>query len=218
MIDGMAQGIWILLAMLIVGGSLVARRAALARLVAWSACWVALFLGVYTLFTMIGPQIATWQQSHRGGEVTAVQSVTIDKGKDRIADSRAIQSNLSGAGVSIPMGRDGHYWVDALVNGQTVRFLVDSGAGITAVSQSTADSLGLASDPMNQTMVIGTANGEIIAKRSAIPAMEIGSIHASELPIVVSAAFGGTNVLGMNFLNKLDSWRVEDGHMVLEPH
>jgi aspartyl protease family protein len=38
------------------------------------------------------------------------------------------------------------------------------------------------------------------------------------LPVVMSPAFGEVNVLGMNFLSQLKSWRVEDGDMLLEPH
>jgi aspartyl protease family protein len=36
--------------------------------------------------------------------------------------------------------------------------------------------------------------------------------------VVVSPAFGDTDVLGMNFLSRLKSWRVEDGVLVLVPH
>ncbi|HEX7822788.1 MAG TPA: TIGR02281 family clan AA aspartic protease [Sphingobium sp.] len=209
--DDTARTVWIVLVLVMVASSLVARRMPLVRLVTWSAAWAALFLGVYIMFTLIEPQIATWQQAHRGGDVTAAP------GANAANMGGSPQANLSGAGVTIPMQADGHYWVDASVNGQTVRFLVDSGASITAVAQSTADRLGLAPDPMGRTMVMQTANGAMTAARSTIPVMAIGTIQASELPVVVSATFGDTNVLGMNFLNKLKSWRVEDGNMVLEP-
>jgi aspartyl protease family protein len=40
---------------------------------------------------------------------------------------------------------------------------------------------------------------------------------AKDLPIVVAKEFGDSNVIGMNFLSKLRSWRVEGTEMVLEP-
>jgi aspartyl protease family protein len=62
-----------------------------------------------------------------------------------------------------------------------------------------------------------TANGKIDAKRSSISTLAIGPIRASDLPIVISPAFGEVNVIGMNLLSRLKSWGVQDGEMVLTP-
>lgn len=212
MTDDGARIIWVILVLSIVLSSLLARRMPMIRLVTWSAGWVALFVGVYYIFTLIEPQIAMWQQAHRAGDVS--RSADVQTTSDHKMGSN---SALSGASVVIPMQSDGHYWIDATINGQTIRFLVDSGASITALSQHAATTAGLASDPMKQVVVITTANGDVSAERSVIPVMQIGTIQASDLPVVVSESFGETNVLGMNFLNKLKSWRVENGNMILEP-
>jgi aspartyl protease family protein len=212
MADEVARTIWIVLVLLVVLSSLLARRLPLARLIGWSAGWVALFLGVYYLFTLIEPKLSAWQNGHRGGEVQKINT-----GGTNGISTLGGQGAASGAGVSITMRDDGHYWVDAIVNGQSVRFLVDSGASMTAVSKETADRLGLPPDNMSRTMTIQTANGEVVATRSTIATMQIGAIQASDMPVVVSPSFGEINVLGMNFLNKLKSWRVENGTMLLEP-
>ena len=47
--------------------------------------------------------------------------------------------------------------------------------------------------------------------------LAIGPIRASDLPVVVSPAFGDVNVIGMNMLSRLKSWGVQDGEMVLTP-
>jgi aspartyl protease family protein len=212
MTESFAHGLWIILVLLLVGSGLVARRIPLARLVAWSAGWALLFLAVYFLFTLIEPQLAVWQQSRRGGEVVSVTSSGQTPGASSTAPSSA-----QGATVSIPMAQDGHYWVDGSTSGRTIRFLVDSGASITALSASSAETLALPQDPMGRTVTMQTANGEILANRSSVQLMDIGSIRTTDLAVVVSPAFGEVNVLGMNFLNKLKSWRVENGVMVLEP-
>ena len=126
------------------------------------------------------------------------------------------QPITNGATVTIPVNEDGHYWVDALVNGKPVHFLIDSGATVTALSQGTADSLNVLMDAAGGDVVMMTANGEITARRSMIGEMALGPIRAHDLPVVVSPAFGSENVLGMNFLGKLKSWRVQGGNMVLE--
>ncbi|HEX7871364.1 MAG TPA: TIGR02281 family clan AA aspartic protease [Sphingobium sp.] len=203
----MARTVWIVIVLMMVASSLVARRIPLARLIGWSLGWVALFLGCYLIFAWLEPQLTAWQQSRRGGEVQSMNAAAT--GETPVA--------ATGRSVSIPMSEDGHFWVDAVVNGRKVRFLVDSGASITALSKSSADMLGLTIDPLRGGIMIQTANGDVTADRSTIASVEIGNaIRASDLPVVVSSSFGDINVLGMNFLNKLKSWRVEDGRMMLE--
>lgn len=213
MTDQTAQILWLMLAIAFVGSGLIARRIPMMRLIRWSAVWVALLFGVYLLFRMIEPDIIAWQQGRRGGEI----SMTQDSGADGGAMQEPDSLTASGATVRIPMSDDGHYWVDAMVNGQSVRFLIDSGASITAISQQTASALALLPDPSGSMVAVQTANGPVSAERSILPDMEIGAIRARDLPIIVSPSFGTVNVLGMNFLNKLKSWRVESGEMVLEP-
>jgi aspartyl protease family protein len=48
--------------------------------------------------------------------------------------------------------------------------------------------------------------------------LRIGNIVARRLAVVVSPAFGNTEVIGMNFLSRLESWRVEGGSLILVPH
>ena len=127
------------------------------------------------------------------------------------------QQRIVGSTLRINKSLDGHFWVDALVNGQNMRFLIDSGASITALSESAVMSASLNIDQSGFPMVLMTANGPIEARRSNIATLEIGPLRASDLPIVVSPAFGDVNVLGMNFLSQLKSWRVEGDEMILEP-
>jgi aspartyl protease family protein len=47
--------------------------------------------------------------------------------------------------------------------------------------------------------------------------LKLGDIVARDLPVVVSPAFGDTDVLGMNFLSQLKSWRVEGRTLILTP-
>lgn len=195
--DQTAQAIFLILVISMVASGLLARRLPVLRLLAWAAVWALVLFAVYLLFQAIEPQITAWQQNRRGGEVAI-----------------AVDPRSSGHVLKIPMSNDGHYWVDAHLNGQTVRFLIDSGASTTALAQQTASTLALVPD--QGSMIVQTANGPVNAQRATIAEMEIGPIHASGLPVIVSPAFGSVNVLGMNFLGKLKSWRVEDGVMILE--
>ena len=126
-------------------------------------------------------------------------------------------AHMEGQALRIPIAPDGHFWVEATVNGTPARFLIDSGASITALSVSSARAAGLNFDLNAPGVPMVTANGRIDAKRSSISSLVVGPIRASDLDIVISPAFGDVNVIGMNMLSRLKSWGVQDGEMVLTP-
>jgi aspartyl protease family protein len=128
------------------------------------------------------------------------------------------EQQVSGKELHIPMARDGHFWVRARINGVERRLLIDSGATITALSVETAEAAGLEPERSPFPVILKTANGSVAARTSTIGTLRIGNIVARHLPVVVSPSFGDTEVIGMNFLSKLKSWRVEDNMLILEPH
>jgi aspartyl protease family protein len=65
--------------------------------------------------------------------------------------------------------------------------------------------------------MIETANGTVAAKRGRIEKLAIGPLETEDLGVVVSESFGDLDVLGMNFLSRLHSWRVENRTLILEP-
>ena len=132
--------------------------------------------------------------------------------------NKAEEQQVSGRELRVPMGRDGHFWVRARINGVERRLLIDSGATITALSVETAQAAGLEQEESPFPVILKTANGTVAAQTSSIASLHIGNIVARRLPVVVSPAFGDTEVIGMNFLSKLKSWRVEGTTLILVPH
>lgn len=126
------------------------------------------------------------------------------------------EQTVTGDTVRIQMSNDGHFYANTKVNGRPTRFLIDSGATTTAMNERTASAAGVTVDDMFGA-AIETANGRVVARRATIKAMELGSITATDLPVVVASEFGDTNLLGMNFLARLGSWRVEGRTLILEP-
>lgn len=123
-----------------------------------------------------------------------------------------------GEEVRIRMSRDGHFWASVRIADVERRMLIDSGATITAVSEDTAREAGIEAKDALVPVMLKTANGVVRAKTATVPELRFGTIVARGLPIVVSPAFGDINVLGMNFLSRLKSWRVEDETLVLVPN
>ncbi|HVJ02209.1 MAG TPA: TIGR02281 family clan AA aspartic protease [Sphingomonas sp.] len=123
---------------------------------------------------------------------------------------------VEGSTVRIRMSPDGHFWARVTLNGVERRMLIDSGATITAISEETA----AAADVEPGTglpVMIETANGTVAAQRGRIQHLAIGPLKTEDLGVVISSNFGEMDVLGMNFLSRLHSWRVEGNVLVLEP-
>jgi aspartyl protease family protein len=112
---------------------------------------------------------------------------------------------------------DGHYWARVTINGVPRRMLIDTGATMTALSEDTAQRAGIHERAELLPVILQTANGDVAARTGSIKRLKLGGIEARNLKVVISASFGDTDVLGMNFLSRLGSWRVEKGTLVLEP-
>lgn len=137
----------------------------------------------------------------------------------RIADILQLDDQkVVGGEVRIRMSPDGHFWARATIDGVTRRMLVDSGATITALSVQTANAAGLEVKDELFPVVLRTANGAVQAQTAEVRNLRLGAIRASDLAVVVSPAFGDADILGMNFLSRLKSWRVEGDTLILVPH
>lgn len=190
---GTMDVLFYLLLLILPLSALVARRLPIGQVAKMGAAWLAIFL---VLLLVVA-------QRDRFRPIWAFFA-----GQDHV---------VTGATLRIPMSADGHFWVDARINGQPVRLLFDSGATATALSAETAKRANIAVENGFATG-IDTANGQVIANRAKIATLQFGQITAHDLPIYVSDAFGETNVLGMNFLSRLRGWRVEGRTLVLEPN
>ena len=127
------------------------------------------------------------------------------------------RQGVSGDETRIPMARDGHFWIDAQVNGTPVRFMVDTGATLTAVSQSTAKAAGLEPRSGGLLVRLTTANGTVFAELTSIGEIRFGNVRAEGLDAVIAPNLGPMNVIGMNFLSRLQGWRVEGRTLILVP-
>ncbi|HEV2746624.1 MAG TPA: TIGR02281 family clan AA aspartic protease [Allosphingosinicella sp.] len=125
---------------------------------------------------------------------------------------------VTGKEVRIRMAADGHFWADATVNGVRRRMLIDSGATVTALSERTAAAARVEGSAAPVPVVLRTANGMAPARAASVEELRLGNIVARDLKVVVSPAFGNMEVIGMNFLSKLASWRVEGRTLILVPH
>ncbi len=99
--------------------------------------------------------------------------------------------------------RDGHFYADGDVNGQSVRFLVDTGASLVVIDQALANRAGL---DTGEPMIFNTANGQLKGYAAPNAVVRIGPLTISNIRVGVglNAGFGAQALLGQNFLSKFD--------------
>ena len=185
-------------ALVLVASALFSRRIGFGEIVRNILAWVAIFAVFIVGFSYQREILAVW--SRVSGEMTGANEQLV------VGDTLRIRQSA-----------DGHFWVDAKVNALPVRFLIDSGATTTAMTLRTAQNARIDISKSPIPVILTTANGSVEAQRGTIQSLQIGPMVAQDLPVVVAEEFGDSNVIGMNFLSKLGSWRVEGAEMVLEP-
>jgi len=142
-----------------------------------------------------------------------------DKSDASLALARLPEIEVQGGETRIPLDGDGHFWVRALVDGREAEFMIDTGATFTSLTGANAEALGLAPSRGRMPAQFDTANGTALGRFTSIASLEFGTIRARNLEAVIMVDDDGdTNVIGMNLLSRLKSWRVEDGVLTLVPH
>ncbi|WP_397592491.1 TIGR02281 family clan AA aspartic protease [Sphingorhabdus sp.] len=188
--------IWGVICILLLVSSLAARRLSLGEVAKAALAWIAIFAALFAIFSFRFEFIGIWERVKADISGTAGQSIS----------SEAIELRRQD---------DGHYWLLVDINGKAVRFMVDSGATMTAINATTAKKVGVEAD--GYPIILSTANGRVAAKRGNVRSLVVGPHRIENHAVVVSESFGDVNLLGMNFLNSMQSWRVEANVMILQP-
>jgi aspartyl protease family protein len=110
---------------------------------------------------------------------------------------------------------DGHFWATAYVNGTPVKFLVDTGASLVALSERDARKIGLDTDRLERNAEVRTAAGRVKAAITTITKIEIDGVTVKNVQAVVIDKGLEHSLLGMSFLNRLDGWDVTPTAIVI---
>ena len=188
--------IWGVVCILLLVSSLAARRLPLGYVAKAGLAWISIFATLFAIFSFRFEFIGIWERVKADISGTAGQ-------------------NISSEAIELRRQDDGHYWLMVDINGKPVRFMLDSGATMTAINATTASEVGVEAD--GYPIILSTANGRITAKLGVVRSLSVGPHSIENHQVVVSERFGDVNVLGMNFLNSMQSWRVEANMMVLQP-
>jgi aspartyl protease family protein len=191
--DWMLGSLYLLMAIMLVAGSLIARREKFARTATMALAWIAIFGAGFILFTFrddLG-YVAQRLKAEATGEPV-----------------------VEGHEVRIPMSIDGHFWVDGSLNGRRVKFLVDSGATMTTIGRDTAEAAGVTVSA-SRGQIVRTGNGMLRVATGRAETLAVGPIERGDVGLHIADS-EDLNVLGMNFLSTLERWGVEGRWLILQ--
>jgi len=119
--------------------------------------------------------------------------------------------------LSIPRDARGHFETEGRIEGQRIAFMVDTGASVVALNESSAARFGLRPARSEYRATVSTANGTVKAAPTRLAMVDIGGLVVRDVDAMVLPDEAlSENLLGLSFLSKLKRFEYANGKMVLE--
>ena len=116
----------------------------------------------------------------------------------------------------IPRSNGGQFALHAKVNGVSAPMVIDTGATWVVLTYETAKAAGLPLELLDYDVDLQTANGPTHAARLTLDRLAIGNVVERSVPaLVVPRGSMKTNLLGMSFLDRMQSWEVSADRLLL---
>ena len=159
-------------------------------------------LALIALVATIGVVVA-----YKDPEQVARASDTVSELLRKRATSRAVQ---------IARGQGGEFALQAKINGVSAPMVIDTGATSVVLTYETAKAAGLPLELLEYDVDVETAGGHTRAARLTLDRLAIGKLVERSVPaLVVPHGQMKTNLLGMSFLDRLESWEVHADRLML---
>jgi len=126
-------------------------------------------------------------------------------------------AGLSSVPAMVSKGPDGHYWAQALVNGQPVRFLVDTGASAVALSRADAVRLGFDPARLDYTRPVVAVNGRTLAAPVMLDHVVVAGAEVDRVQALVLRDGPSASLLGMSYLGRLSRFEATPTTLILRP-
>lgn len=132
----------------------------------------------------------------------------------RVVDGRASVAQ-DGSEIRVRQSMDGHFYLNLQVNGEDIRFLVDTGATDIVLTQEDAARAGLDVEGLMFLGSAQTANGIVRTAPVRLDSLGLGPIRDSNVRAVVNGGELGDSLLGMRYLQRYGSILIENGELIL---
>ena len=201
--ENIARLIYLLLFLVLVGGSMFSYRNRLSTAVKHAMIWIGIFALIVfgyayrtPLLSLAGPVLSELNPS-RPFEVT---------------DQDGVRSLI------LTRSDNGHFKVTGKVDNVSVTFLVDTGASSTVLTFADAQRVGLQPEKLTFNKQVQTANGIATEAVVRVSRFEIGPFNVRNMPVgIAEDGKLPINLLGLDILNRFPSWKVEGDRLILTP-
>jgi aspartyl protease family protein len=113
-----------------------------------------------------------------------------------------------------PANEQGHVIVEAVVNGASMRLLVDTGASLVTLTPDDARAADISRGQLAFNQRVSTANGVARMARVTLREVRIGQLSVYDVPAAVLENLN-ISLLGMSFLARLQSYEMRDGKLTI---
>ena len=164
-------------------------RQSLGKTLQQALIWVFLFIGVIAV-------VGLWED---------IRSASAPAGRMTTTDNSVVA----------PRARDGHYYLQLLVNGKPVDFLVDTGASQIVLSQQDASRIGIDVNDLNYFGRALTANGEVRTAPTKLDDVVLGPFTDRGLTAWVNEGDMDRSLLGMEYLQRFSTLQINPQSLTL---
>ena len=135
----------------------------------------------------------------------------------QMAAASDLPAQAGSRSLSIPHDGRGHFAAEGRIDGQRIAFMVDTGASVIALNESSAARFGLRPSRNDYRATVSTANGTVKAAPTRLAMVEVGGLVVRDVDAMVLPDEAlSENLLGLSFLSKLRRFEYANGKMVLE--
>jgi aspartyl protease family protein len=142
----------------------------------------------------------------------AVQIATAAPSKDEQNETGEV---TSGGAVTLTREGDGHFYVEANVNGAPVRMMVDTGATSVALTMEDAEALGISQSEEGFSQTGRGVGGEVAVMPISIDTLSVGAISHRDVPAVVVNSELQVSLLGQSWLSRVGNVSIQGDKMTL---
>lgn len=139
-----------------------------------------------------------------------------DGGEKILAQLVPGRAATRGRTVELARGQTGEFQVATVVNGKKIPMVLDTGATSVVLTDDAAKAAGLPLELIKYSVNIDTANGRTRAAAVTLDRLAIGGIIERSVPALIAQPGQlKTSLLGMSFLNRLESWEVRGERLLM---
>ena len=188
--DNIAQVVYLVLLGSVIGfWFLIQNRQSMNRTLQQAAVWVLIFVGAIAAAGL-------WGDIRQASLFT--QSVDAKTGE-----------------IDVPRSPDGHYYLTLDVNGEPVKFIVDTGATDMVLTLQDAERAGVELEDASFFGRANTANGQVRVAPVTLDAVTLGEVTDRGVRASVNEGDMDASLLGMSYLQRFDRIEISNGKLVL---